>query len=334
VDAQGRRRYTANMKVMLIYNPAAGLRDAHQDVLQTADMLAWRGARVTIAHTSAPGDATRLAAQAVSEGYDQVVAAGGDGTLGEVATGLAGSECILGVLPVGTGNLWARNLRIPHWTPSSRTALRDAARVLLEGEVRAMDLGCVAQRRFALHLGVGFDALVAQAVEPTRHEKARGLRNLRYWRAVLGLALSRRGARMTITIDGATMRERALVVVVSNAQYYGGSYCLAPAARLDDGLLDVTIFKGTDGWDTMRHIGAVMAGHHVGSPGIEAYQARHVEVRPDEPLPVQMDGDPVDRTPVNVRVDPGALRVIVPPAAAELFCRPPIERVLVRGAPG
>ena len=72
--------------------------------------------------TDAPGDGLRLAAGAAREGNDLVVAVGGDGTLGEVAAGLAGSGCILGVLPVGTGNVWARNLRIPHWTPSSRTA--------------------------------------------------------------------------------------------------------------------------------------------------------------------------------------------------------------------
>lgn len=197
-----------------------------------------------------------------------------------------------------------------------------------------MDLGQLGQRRFALHLGVGFDALVAQAVEPSRKQAARGLRNLNYGATIVGLAFSRRGTRMTITIDGVTMRQRALAVVVSNAQYYGGAYCLAPGALLDDGLLDVTIFKGNDTLDTLRHIGAVMVGRHVGMPGIEVYQARRVQVRTDEPLPVQLDGEPVEQTPVDVRVDPGVLRVIVPASSADLFRNAPLERALARGSGG
>ncbi|NLD44208.1 MAG: diacylglycerol kinase family lipid kinase [Chloroflexi bacterium] len=322
------------MKTVLIHNPAAGQRDVHREVQQVADMLAQHGWQVAIRQTAAPGDGLRLAAGAAREGNDLVVAVGGDGTLGEVAAGLAGSGCILGVLPVGTGNVWARNLRIPHWTPSSRTALLDAAQVLLEGEVRAVDLGRVGRRHFILHLGIGFDALVTQAVEPVRPRAARSLRNLRYYAAVLGLAFSRRGTRMTITIDGVTTRERALAVIATNAQFYAGTFRLAPGALLDDGLLDVFVFKGNDAVDALRHMGAVILGRHVGMLKMEAYQVKELTVRSDLALPVQLDGEPVERTPVEVRVEPGALRVIVPPAATDLFCRPPLEQSLARSRAG
>ena len=334
LDRTTARRYSASMRTLLIHNPAAGQRDVRRDVQEAAGLLASYGWQVTIRQTSARGDATRLSAQAVRDGYGLAVAVGGDGTLGEVAAGLAGSECILGVLPVGTGNVWARNLKIPHWTPTSRSALLEAARVLLEGEVYAIDLGRIGERLFILHLGIGFDAQVTRTVEPARREVVRNLRNVGYYAAVLGLAFSQRGTRMTIAVDGVTIRERALMVLVSNAQYYAGTYCLAPKALLDDGLLDVAVFKGNDAADTLRHAGAILLGRHVGTPKMEAYQARRVEVRAAVPLPVQTDGEPVEQTPVQVEVQPRALRVIVPRDAADLFCRPPIERVLTQGGAG
>jgi diacylglycerol kinase (ATP) len=312
------------MRALLIHNPAAGQRDVQRDLQQAADLLASHGWSVTCRRTTGPGDATCLARQAVAAGCDVVVAVGGDGTLSEVANGLVHSPCVLGVLPVGTGNVLARNLGIPRWTPTARAALLDAARVLLEGEVRAIDLGRVGERYFILHLGVGLDAQVVQTVEPVRTETTRSLRNIGYAANLVRLAFCQRGERMTLTIDGLTVRQRALMVLVSNAQNYAGTFRVAPQALLDDGLLDVFVFKGANAVDVIRHVGNVILGRHAADPKMEVHQVRQLEIRADTTLPVQLDGEPIERTPLTVSVEPAALRVVVPPAAGLLFRSPPV----------
>lgn len=307
------------MKAMLIFNPAAGQRDMTGELHQVVAYLESQGWDVTLRRTFGSGDATTYAREAVANGYDIAIAAGGDGTLGQVATGLAGSDCILGVLPVGTGNVWAHMLGLPQWSPLSRTTLLDAARVLVEGEVYLIDLGKTRDRHFVLWAGSGFDAQIAQGVEPHR-EIRRNLGNLTYYVALITLGFGLRGTRMTVVIDGRAMRQRALMVLVANAQLYGPIVRLAPQARLDDGILDVYVFKGDNLLDALRHIVSVLTGRHHRDPKVETYRARRVEVRTDKPLPVHLDGEPAGYTPISITIAPRALRVIVPSwASGSLF---------------
>lgn len=322
--------YSGPMRALLIHNPAAGQRDATQDLHEATDILAEHGWRLEMRRTRAQGEATAMARQAAEQGYDMVVAVGGDGTLREVVSGLAASETVLGTLPVGTGNVWARNLGIPFWTPTSPSALQEAARILVDGTIRRIDLGRIGEHHFLLHAGVGFDARVALEVEPRRKAAMRGLRNLGYVATVLGLAFSMRGARMTITVDGRTIRQRALMVLVLNAQFYAGSFRVAPKAFLDDGLLDVYVFKGSSTLDTVGHIGKLILGLHLRDPQAEFFQARRIDVRGDAPLPVQADGDPLGEAPVSICVAPGALRVIIPRDVSQSLFQGDAQRVAER----
>ncbi len=310
------------MRALVVYNPAAGHRDAAGDLENAAALLTSHGWQVTVRHTHGHGDAAAIAKEGAQAGYEMVVAAGGDGTLGQVATGLAHSDSILGLLPVGTGNVWARNLGIPFWTPTSRSALSKAADILVNGSVHTMDLGQIDERYFVLHSGIGFDAQITQDVE-VRRETLRNLRNVGYVMATISMAFSLRGTRVTITIDGRTIRERAIMILVCNSQYYAGSFCVAPRARLDDGMLDVYVFKGGNTIDTFAHIFKLFLGKHLRDPKVEVYQAREIEIRSDKTLPVQVDGDPLGHTPVSVAVAPRALKVVVPASAsASLFQDP------------
>jgi len=303
------------MKAMLIFNPAAGQRDVRDELDEVIAYLRACGWEIILRQTMGPGDATTYAREAAANRFDVALAVGGDGTLGQVASGLVGSECALGVLPVGTGNVWAHMMGLPVWTPVYRTALLDSARALVSGQVRRVDMGKAGDRYFILWSGIGFDAQVAREIEPLR-EIRRSFGNVTYLVTSIALSLGLRGTRMTVTIDGKAFRQRVLLIVVSNAQLYGSSWMLAPQAQLDDGLLDVYIFKGGNTLDIFRHLFMVLLGKHQQDPKMEIYRARSVTIRGERSFPLHTDGDPAGNTPVTITVAPKALNVIVPSSAS------------------
>lgn len=309
------------MKTLLVRNPVAGQRDVEDDLRRVLSYLAERGWDVSVRLTERPGHATELAREAATQGYDMVVAVGGDGTIGEVAAGLVGTSTTLGVLPVGTGNQWAHMLDLPVWSPVYRSALLDASRILVEGEHRRIDVGKADGHYFVMWCGVGFDAQVAQDVEP--HRKARrSLGNLTYLVMAVAEAFFMRGTRTTVVVDGRALRYHALLIVIANAQLYGASFKLAPEARLDDGLLDIFVFRGNNLVDILCHFALLVLGRHTGSRGVEVLQGRNVYVSTENTLPTHVDGNPVGTTPLSVEVIPRALSVVVPAwASASLFCK-------------
>lgn len=299
------------MKGMLIYNPVAGQYDLSAELDEVIEFLSDYDWQVSLRQTRGAGDATTFAREAVATGYDVVAAVGGDGTLGEVANGLAFTKVKMGLLPVGTGNIWAHMLDMPIWTPIEPTALLEAARILVEGQDHAIDLGKAQNRYFVLWSGIGFDADVAKGVEPHR-EIRRNLGNITYYVGILAMGLGLSGTRATVIIDGKAIRQRIIMVLVTNAQFYGGSVRLAPQAQLDDGLLDVYVFKGDNMLDVLGHITMVILGKQFANPNLEIYSAREVSIRASKPLAVQFDGDPAGYSPVTIKVAPRALRFIVP----------------------
>ena len=200
-----------------------------------------------------------------------------------------------------------------------RSAIMDAARVLVEGESRSIDLGRVGDRYFALWAGVGFDAQIIHDVEPHRDIRP-NLRNLAYYVTAVSLCLGLRGTRVTVAVDDQVVRQRVILILVSNAQLYGRSWRVAPQAQLDDGLLDVYIFKGGGTLDALRHFSLLVLGKHTGDPKIETYRAQRITIRGEKSLPLHMDGDPAGHTPVTITVAPKALNVVVPSwASGSLF---------------
>lgn len=299
--------------VLLVFNPTAGPRgELRRELTRIVDYLGQRGWRVTMRSTRRAGDATELARAAVAAQCKAVLVAGGDGTINEVVNGLVGSDTAMGVLPVGTGNIWAKEIGLPTLTLAQSGRLLTAARMLVDGEVRWVDVGRAGERYFLNCAGVGFDSTVIAHIEP-RTRTAKQLGTLAYLSAGIWIARDFGGVRSTIVVDDRTIRTKIVLVFVSNIRYHSGLFKLTPEARVDDGLLDIRVFKGLGPAWVMRHMAGVFTHRHLRDPMVSHYQGRRVAIYTAEPFPLQLDGEHVGMTtPVSLEVVPRALRVLVP----------------------
>ncbi len=296
---------------MVIFNPTAGARDVHRELRRVMGYLEECGWQITLRETRGRGDATTFAREAAANGFRAVFVVGGDGTINETVNGLVGSDVALGLLPSGTGNVWALELGLPIPSPVNWHPLLGAAKAMLAGHVRRVDVGRAGERHFLLWAGVGLDAAVTEHIEPRPRAKKR-LGTLAYVVAAVLVAKDFTGTRVVVNVDGQQVRARALLIVVSNTQLYGRILRIASQARLDDGLLDVCIFKGFGFPAAVRHALRVLAGQHLHDPQVAYHQGRRVSISSVRPLAVQVDGDPVGYTPITLEIVPHALNIIVP----------------------
>ncbi len=293
-------------RALIIYNPAAGQSAAKQQSLERAGER-WRslGWKVEIGLTDYAGHATLLAREAAIAGYDLVVAAGGDGTVNEVVNGLVGTETALAVFPLGTVNIWAREMGLP-------MDVERSAELFVTAQRRQLDVGQAGDRYFLLMAGVGFDGAVTAQVN--RQEK-RQLGAIAYVKQAAQLAWNYRGRRLHLRIDGKRVRGRILMVVIGNSQLYGGVVKFTARAVVDDGLLDVCVIRGQTMLDAPMRLGSVLGRRYDRDPKVTYHQAREVSFLSKQGLPVQIDGDYLGMTPMRFAIVPACLWALVPQAA-------------------
>ena len=286
-------------KILDILNPAARSERAGGTWKKIQELPA-----ATVQMTSAPGDARSIATWAVGQGFGTVVAAGGDGTINEVVNGLAGSEVALGILPVGTMNVFAAELGIPNH-------LAKAWDIVQAGHTRRIDL-VRANDQYCVQLaGVGLDAQVVQATSRT-FKKNFG--PLSYLISAAQIA-ARTPPKLIIEHDG--IREEGSFVLIGNGRYYGGPVAFFKEARIDDGKLDVLIFKNLGYLDIARYLGTILMGSHTDLADVEYFQTKRVAVSSADDVPVEVDGEVVMKLPVTFRISSRKLKVVVPKAAVE-----------------
>ena len=295
----------------VIYNPAAGRGRVSRAALQ-AQLEAQAGARpFEIVSTSATQSARELAAIAIANGATTVAAAGGDGTLSEVLNAVYRSDAKLGVLPLGTGNDFARTLGIG-------ANLKGAINTLFGGQSRTIDIGRATlngeSRLFLNIAGCGFDALVARRINAGRtHPFWKHWKGVAAYLAATALELQRlRAARLRLKLDGGLVDTRALLCAVANAKSYGGGMKVAPDADLSDGLFDICIIKEASRWEFARAFPSVFAGAHVHHERVEMFQARRVEIWCDKNWPVLVDGEVCGTPPLTLEVVPNAVEIMAP----------------------
>jgi YegS/Rv2252/BmrU family lipid kinase len=282
---------------LIILNPAARSEKARGTWKEIQKF-----SRGTTRLTSAPGDARALAAWAVEKGFRAVVAAGGDGTINEVVNGLAGSDVTLGVLPVGTMNVFAAELGLPG-------ELKAAWQVIREGVTRKVDLARANDHYFIQLAGVGLDA---QALQETTWESKRSFGPLSYLVSAAQIA-ARVPPRLLVEADG--IEREGSFVLVGNGRYYGTRLAFFKDAKVDDGKLDVLIFKNLGYLDIARYLGTILMGIHTEQEDVEYFQTKRAIVRCDQPVPVEVDGEVATESPVTFRISSRKLRVFVPQGA-------------------
>lgn len=290
-------------KVKFIVNPIAGFRRDKQSIINRLERLAG-DVDILIERTSCRGEARALAAAAAAMGFDTVVAIGGDGTVNEVASALAGTETALGIIPRGSGNGLARSLGIP-MNPEQ------AVHIACSGQRRRIDVGRAAHRNFFVVTGVGFDATVGKLFDET------------YWRGplpyfYLGMKklLTYQPRQVQLSFEQQTLKLKPFLITVANTCQYGNGAMIAPHARCDDGQLDICVINDITKLAILRHLPKLFNGTIERVPHIRYYRSSEIVIEGEGPLLFHVDGEPeTTEGALHISVLPRALQVIVPPTS-------------------
>jgi YegS/Rv2252/BmrU family lipid kinase len=290
---------TAPRSFLFLVNPLSGGGAAPAAVVPVARALRDAGARVQVTYSPGPMACAGLAREAAGRG-EVVVAVGGDGMLSSVAAALVEARGVLGIVPSGRGNDFARMLGL------SADPER-VAHVLLEGEPTDVDVIDAGRRVVLGSVYAGVDSLASEIVDRAH----RVPRMLQYPYAAVRSVLAFSPTRFTVEVDGRETVEEAYTVVVANSGFYGAGMHIAPTASLRDGLLDVVIVRAASKLRLIRSMPRLYDGTHVDLDDVVCLRGRDVAVRTAAPVTAYGDGERLAPLPVSVTVRDRALTVLV-----------------------
>jgi diacylglycerol kinase (ATP) len=292
--------------VAVLVNPAAGRGRTARVAAPVVRQFESSGLTVRYLAGRDGGEAADLALTAVASGVRAVIAVGGDGLVNLALQAVACTATPLGIVATGSGNDIARTLGLPVGNPLTSAAL--AARCLVAGQQRTVDAGRCDRRWFLGVLGAGFDSLVNQRASRMRWPQGRS----RYDLAIAAELRRLRPITFTLELDGRREVRPAMLVAVGNGASYGGGMLVTPAARLDDGLLDVMILGPVSRTEFLRVFPRVYRGTHVEHPAVEVRQVRHLRLAADGVI-AYADGERVGPLPASCQAVPDAVHVLAPP---------------------
>lgn len=293
-------------RYLLIVNPVSGGGRSRDLVEKAVKYFRKKGDHIVVERTRGPGDGTKIARD-WGPFYDVVIGAGGDGTIHEVVGGLAGTSIPLGILPFGTGNVFAREMGLPR-------GLKALCRVIRRGKVRSIDLGLADGRPFLLMASVGLDAYALAKMVGPAAKRLWGM--AAYLWAGLGALTRYRHPWVDVEFDDGST-DRGTFVLVSNTRLYGAFFVLQPEASPVDGMLDVFVFRHAGRWKFLGMAAQLLWTTAWGArPGFLArhgvHRVKSLTVIPGLERPVQVDGDFLPGGASRFTVAPRALGVILP----------------------
>ncbi len=292
---------TASCRILLIINPISGTASKRGLKETIEKRIRAMGHSIDTALTQGPGDATLLARQAVADGYDAVLACGGDGTVNEVAKGLVGSGVALGILPNGSGNGLARHIDIPVDPIMALQAIK-------KGRIVDCDYCTVNDTPFFCTFGLGFDAAVSHRFA-TSHR--RGL--LAYLKSTLDEFIRFTPETYQITADDKTLSIDAFLIACCNASQYGNNAFIAPTASITDGLLDITIVHSGNAL-SQAFVGVELLAGSIAKGGlIDTFRTSSLTIRRPSAGIAHIDGEPVELDDtLEIKCHHGGLKIISP----------------------
>ncbi len=272
-------------ETIVILNPTAGSPEHVRSWQERVESLA---GDCPVRVTSHPGEAEELAQRAIDEGFTRIVAAGGDGTVNQVANGLADRKAALGVLPMGSVNVFAMELGLPLYN------LRRCWDIIEDTNIRQIDLPIANGRYFVQLAGVGLDA---QVVKETSLAFKRSFGPLSYLISAAQIA-ARQPPKLFIESEETSVEE--------------GSFVLVGNGRVDDGLFDVVVFKRLGYLEIVKYLQDVVFSSDIKVPEIEYFQTRQLRITSEQDVPLELDGELAGNCPVDFRIRGKALRVLTP----------------------
>lgn len=293
------------MKSLLILNPASGQGKAERAKRNLLDLLD-SSPHVDVKITTGPNDATDFAKQAVIDGYNRVIVAGGDGTINQAINGIAQSKIPLGIIPLGTSNVLAHDIGL------DSHKIYEALAVILAGKTREIDLCRAGSKYFCLMAGFGLDADVINSVSPKSKDI---IGQVAFARPALETIIKCNPSKFTFIFDNeAEYTTDAFGVIVANCGSYANNLKIAPHAVWDDGLLDIIVFE--DAWDTkLKLIGHTLEAvfqQRITDLGATYFKVRKVRIDAEPSVKMHLDGEVSGESGVDIEVLHKALTLIVP----------------------
>ena len=288
-------------RIVFIVNPYSGTRLQTRIRSSIEKYLNHRKFEYSIWYTEYANHATELARKAVEEGYEIVVAVGGDGSVNEVAAGLLHSDVAMGIIPAGSGNGLAMHLGYGR-------KIEEAIKKLNSAEAYRMDCGLLNDRPFVNVAGIGFDGLVSNLMQG---QTRRGF--LPYFLKSLRAGLEYTAKPCELEIDGQIIREKCFIVSVANGPMYGYNVSIAPDARMDDGLFTVVVLKQAPRWQYFAAMRSALTGKIFREQFVSHFSTKELVIRSEGENFIHFDGEGSRYTgDLRFKMDPGSLMVLVP----------------------
>jgi len=302
-------------KWLVIVNPNAGTGKCRKDWPLIDSVLKEKGLEYHPVFTERRFHAILLTRKFITEGFRKIIVVGGDGTLNEVINGVFAqntcfsSDITIGMIPVGTGNDWARMFEIPSdyrkavdVIKEHRIFLQDAGKVQFSSKNRS----CI--RYFINIAGTGFDAIVAKKTNKLK-EQGRSGAILYFYNILTGL-FNYRSSGITIEIDGRRMRDDVFSLNIGICKYNGGGMMQVPNADPADGLFDITVIKKIGRFSVIRNLGKLYNGTIIYHPKVKSFRGKSIFINAHSPVYLETDGESLGHSPFEFEIIPGSISII------------------------
>lgn len=293
------------MKIKFIINPEACRGKAKNKIDQIERLIKKSDFDYSIEFTKRPKHATDLAKKAADNGFETVVAVGGDGTTHEVVNGIVGSNISLGIIPIGAGNDFSNCLGIP------KKDIKRSIEIIRTGKKKKIDLGKLDDEYFMGFAGTGFDTMIVELSFKKRN-LLKLLGSFFYIYGFYNILIRFKPIPLKIITKDSVIEKKVVTIIVGNSWLGGGGMKLVPDAKLDDGLFDVCIVEEIPKFELFIVFPRVFSGTHITHPSVNIIRTNFLRIESDRKMIVQADGEIIRSLPVNFELIPKALDVIVP----------------------